>query len=124
MEEGCALVHRFDVLVPVLLPPLLWACGEVEHHDGGSVGRKRLLTSAERQEEEAGGAGLSPNHIPKYLFTPARPHLVTFPLPPKNLTTNWPQAGLNCLRVVRTCDEGFPETSPVHSLERDWSNRH
>lgn len=67
-----------------LLPPLLWAFGEVEHCGGGSVGRKKLLTSAERETGRRGqGQGYPPDTSLDTCLLQPRPRLLTFPPPPK-----------------------------------------
>lgn len=65
-----------DSMFHILLAPLLWAWAEEEHRGGESMGRKRLLTSAERQEEGARDKGWpAPKHIPSDLGTPDRPQI-------------------------------------------------
>lgn len=92
-----------DSMFHILLAPLLWAWAEEEHHGGESMGRKRLLTSAERQEEGARDKGWPLNTSP---VTWGLQTGLRFPLISKNVTTSWPRVMLSCFQVVRACNDG------------------
>jgi hypothetical protein len=61
------------------LAPLLWACGEAEHHGGSGVWYRRTLTSWHPGSRDTGDLGQGP--APRHFLPTRRPHLQNYYLP-------------------------------------------